>query len=184
MSGSRKHRIETVVSRQDMAAWLQGVAGAVAAGELPFEGGTLNLENCRSLKISLKERGADMRARISVRLARETDRGAQGGEAATAVAPESLPRYNSLKKHMKQTFRTIGQALAAGQLPLDLEARSFIVDARLMVTYAGKGDDFYGAFLGKVEAFEAALAAGDAAAANALHQELAALKRECHRRHA
>ena len=197
MSCSHRHRVESMVAKEDLAAWLRGLADAVAAGELPLEGGAVCLEGCRSLKISLKDAGPQMRAKISLRFHRDAPGAAaleaQGQAAPPEVqdapveSPEGLtghPRYKSLKKHMKQTFRAIGQTLAAGELPPALEAGSFIMDARLMVTYAGKGDEFYGAFLEKVEALEAALAARDIQAATALHQDMARIKRQCHSGHA
>lgn len=184
MSGSRKHRVETLVPREDMAAWLHGVADAVAAGELPQNGGAVCLEGCRSLKISLKDDGLQMRAKISIRFSREAAPARQGCPVAKPSGEELRPQYKALKKHMKQTFKSIGQALAVSALPADLEAQSFVVDAKLMVTYAGKGDAFYSVFLEKVEAFEAALAARNVEAAAALHREISGIKRECHGRHA
>ena len=85
---------------------------------------------------------------------------------------------------MKQTFKSIGQALAAGQLPPVVEAQSFIADSRLMVEYRGKGDDFYEAYRDQTLAFETALDAADLDGLRAAYEALARIKRDCHSRHA
>lgn len=187
--GSSKQKIEFLLTKEEVPDWLHTMADAVAAGVLPQSGGSaIDLGGCRSLKISLKDSGPQMRAKISVSFHRPSLEGAIEGRPETIreVQPGHEgphPKYKSLKKHMKQTFRALGQAIMAGNLPPALEASSFIADSKLMVTYAGKGDEFYAAYLEKTEAFEAALASGNMEALTALYQDLARLKRECHSRH-
>ena len=109
---------------------------------------------------------------------------APGDGEAQGAAGSDFPRYTSLKKHMKQTFKSIGQAVSAGQLPPPLEARSFIADSRLMVEYQGKGDGYYEAYRNLTDNFEAALNEGNLDRLRAAYQALAQIKRECHSRHA
>ena len=191
MNMTSKHKTEVVLEKGALADWLRALAGGVESGELGTEAGPLNLEGYKDLKVSFKEDfGGKVRVKLSVKFPKAAGGGAAqaGPEAEAPEAPgEShggLPKYKSLKKHMKQTFKAIGLALNAGQNPPGLEAQSFIADSKLMVSYSGKGDEFYGAYQEKLAAFETALAASDIDAMKGLYQELAQIKRDCHSRHA
>lgn len=192
MSMSNKHKSEATLEKSELAGWLRGLADALEAGELASESGPVSLEKYRSVKISLKETfDGKVRAKLGVKfprpalvLAGEPGEEMEADEGEGSEEGGALPKYKSLKKHMKQTFKAVGAALLAGQMPPLLEAQSFIADSRLMVSYPGKGDEFYAAYLDKTNAFEAALAAQDLEAAKALYLELAQLKRDCHSRHA
>ncbi|WP_243362267.1 GAK system XXXCH domain-containing protein [Fundidesulfovibrio terrae] len=188
MSMSNKHKAEVTLEKSDLAGWLRGLAEAVEAGEIATEAGPVSLEGYRAVKISFKETfEGKVRAKLSVKFPRPAlVLAGEPGEAAEDEESEeggALPKYKSLKKHMKQTFKAIGAALLAGQMPPLLEAQSFIADSRLMVSYPGKGDEFYAAFLEKTVAFEAALVASDLEAAKSAYLDLAQLKRDCHSRY-
>ena len=187
MGMSNKHKSEKMLDKTELAGWLRDLAAAVDAGELPGETGAASLEGYRSLKLSFKPglEGKVM-AKLSVKFPKTAAGDLAEGAEEDVDDEESgaLPKYKSLKKHMKQTFKAIGAALSAGQMPPIAEARSFIADSRLMVSYPGKGDEFYAAYLEKTNAFEAALGASDLEALKALHHDLAQLKRDCHSRYA
>ena len=93
-------------------------------------------------------------------------------------------RYKDLKKRMKQTFKHIGLALAAGQAPDAGVLADFIADSRRMTTYPGQGDAFYPAYNAAVDRLEAAATSGDLAAMTKTVAALGRMKKECHSRHA
>lgn len=191
-----KYKSEAVVEKSALAGWLRELADGVEAGELPSQSGLVSLEGCRGMKLSVKHgMGETLFVKLSVKFPKppKTLGAVMPGDTGDVDYPGdddeddesgALPKYKSLKKHMKQTFKAIGAALAAGQMPPALEARSFIADSRLMVSYPGKGDEFYAAYLEKTEAFQAALDAADIEAMKALYQDLVQLKRDCHSRYA
>jgi len=192
-----KYKSETVVEKSALAGWLRELADGVEAGELPSQSGPVSLEGCRGMKLSVKHGlGETLFVKLSVKFPKPPKAlgAVMPGETGDSDYPGdddeeddesgALPKYKSLKKHMKQTFKAIGAALAAGQVPPALEAQSFIADSRLMVSYPGKGDEFYAAYLEKTEAFQAALDAADIEAMKALYQDLVQLKRDCHSRYA
>lgn len=192
-----KYKSEAVVEKSALAGWLRELADGVEAGELPSQGGPVSLEGCRGMKLSVKHgMGETLFVKLSVKFPKppKTLGAVMPGDTGDSEYPGdedeeddesgTLPKYKSLKKHMKQTFKAIGAALAAGQVPPTLEAQSFIADSRLMVSYPGKGDEFYAAYLEKTEAFQAALDAADIEAMKALYQDLVQLKRDCHSRYA
>jgi len=184
MTGKRK--AEIILEKDGVSAWLRELADSIDAGELSLQEGPVSLEGMTGLKASFKESfEGKVRARLSVKFPRRLPPLiGEPGEPEEEQGEDALPKYKSLKKHMKQTFKAIGTALNAGQLPPELEAKSFVADSRLMVSYPGKGDEFYAAYLAKTEAFEAALAASDLETLKTLYQELAQLKRDCHSRYA
>lgn len=184
MSMGNKHKSEKMLEKSEIAGWLRDLAAAFETGELPGEAGAVNLEGYKGLKLSIKP-GFDgkVMAKLSVKFPKAVA-GALAEEDGDDDESGALPKYKSLKKHMKQTFKAIGAALAAGQMPPALEAQSFIADSRLMVSYPGKGDEFFAAYLEYTNAFEAALAASDLEALKTVHRELAQLKRDCHSRYA
>jgi len=197
MSMTGKHKVEFVVPENGLAEWLRTLADQVEAGDVGTAEAPVSLEGFRGMKFSVKRGPAEgLRVKLSVKFPKPAGLAPVKdlGLAGEATGPEGsedddegegeLPKYKSLKKHMKSTFKTIGAALTAGQLPPAAEFQSFVADSRLMVAYPGKGDSYYPAYLEKTRAFEAAFAAGDLEALKAVFQELAQLKRECHSRHA
>lgn len=198
MAGNRK--MEVHLDRAGLSRWLVDLAAGFDAGAFLPGDDAVDLEGFKSIKLSFKrEMNGAVRVKLSAKYPKPAVVGQtqlcdqaspcavaspEGGEADNAAAGTSLPKYKSLKKHMKQTFKSIGQALSAGQLPPVLEARSFIADSRLMVEYQGKGDGFYDAYRDGSLAFEAALAAEDLDGLRAAYDALAQIKRECHSRHA
>ena len=196
MSITGKHKSEILLEKDALAGWLRELADSVQAGELPDSAGPISLEGYRKLEISFKETyGGNVQVKLAVKFPKPSHEftgqvppeSAATGEDSTEAPGEAsggLPKYKSLKKHMKQTFKAIGLALTAGQMPPELEARSFLADSMLMIGYSGKGDEFYGLYQEKVLAFQAALDALDLEVMKALYQELAQIKRDCHSRHA
>ena len=198
MSMTGKHKIEFAIPENGLADWLRALAAQIDAGELTPGEEPVSLEGYRGMKISVKPAfGGELRAKLSIKFPKPVRSAAsvlepgvvepgivEGEDEDEDEGEGEMPRYKSLKKHMKSTFKTIGAALAAGQTPPAAEFASFIADSKLMVAYPGKGDEFYPEYLEKTQALEAAFAAGDLEAMQAMHQELARLKRECHSRHA
>ncbi|WP_243439247.1 GAK system XXXCH domain-containing protein [Fundidesulfovibrio soli] len=195
MSMTGKHKVEFAIPENGLADWLRTLADQIEAGALGAGEAPVSLEGYRGLKIAVKPSvEGELRAKLSIKFpkpARSAAELLEPGilepgiiEGEEDEEEGEMPKYKSLKKHMKSTFKAIGTALAAGQTPPAAEFASFIADSKLMVAYPGKGDEFYPEYLEKTQALEAAFAAGDLEAMKAMHQELARLKRECHSRHA
>lgn len=90
--------------------------------------------------------------------------------------------YKQLKRWMKADFKQIRKAVRKGR-PLDMElVNRFCSDARLMTTYEGKGDEYYGAFLKHVDSLAEAAKRGDQAALKEAVAALQKMEKQCHRR--
>lgn len=84
---------------------------------------------------------------------------------------------------MKGPWKTILTTTRAGQMPDVASCQAFVEDSRLMISYPGKGDEFYAAYAQELEVFVAALDAGDAAALAQSAEALQRIKEDCHARY-
>lgn len=195
MSMTGKIKKQSLLAPEELAAWLRRMADAVEDGSLPADGDAdeaVPLEGWLGIKLSVKRALSDgVRAKLSVKFPKAPAGSSEqllDGEPSDTddadMGEGAPPRYTSLKKHMKYTFKIIGAALSAGQGPPAAETRSFIADSLLMLTYSGKGEPHYPEYARHTQGFEAAFAAGDLEGMKASYQELARLKRECHARYA
>lgn len=103
--------------------------------------------------------------------------------AAAAAPTTGQPKYKDLKKRMKVTFKALLAALAEGRLPGVQVVESFLLDSRTMVSFPGKGDQYYAPYNAAVEAFRKAWNDGrdpDPEALRRAAQELDAVKHQCH----
>lgn len=195
MHRSHKRRFKRELPRAEVLQALAELTARVGQGELVLGDEAVSLDDVIGLKIGLKYVGDACRLKVSLKYPASgleaplsggwTVEAAEAGQdVAKPVETGGKPRYNRLKKRMKQTFKAITTALAAVQFPpADLVA-AFIADARLMTAFPGKGDDHYPAFNAEVTRFEEAAAAGDVAAMTASVAALDRMKKECHSRHA
>ena len=92
-------------------------------------------------------------------------------------------QYGSLKKRMKTYFKAIGQAGTAGAMPADELISTFLADSRSMVSYPGKGDEFYPAYMDACEALQQAFDQKDPTALHDACRALARCMAECHARY-
>ena len=93
------------------------------------------------------------------------------------------PKYKTLKKRMKSSFKLIREALESNQMPMAAILESFIRDSELMVTYPGYGDEFYEAYRNLCSRFSEACSKGDLGAVKSLAIELNQMKSDCHKRY-
>lgn len=199
MGASRKRKFEMVLPRIEALQALADLTAQAADGRLVVAGETVELADCSSLKITIKNLGASSLLKVSLKFpavglgalplptAGEEDGTIEATEAEAAaetVDAGGKPRYKSLKKRMKHTFKAIVLALRAGAAPDAASLGSFIADSRLMTSYPGKGDAFYPAYDAEVDRLEAAAASGDLDAMTASVAALDRMKKECHSRHA
>jgi len=180
MVDPNKFKAQCLVPKAELADWLR----ALADGAPALDGQALPVEGFKSLKISLKDAGEAYKVKVSAKFPKPEGETAPRIDESDEDESSEAPRYKSLKKHMKQTFKVIGEALAADTLPPELETVSFLSDARLMVSYPDKGDSDYPPFVAAIEAFEKALINQDMQAIKAAYQELDRLKKACHERYA
>jgi XXXCH domain-containing protein len=173
-----ERKIERTMQRNELPAFFRELAEAL---EQDGDSALSGVGRSRKFKIS----GKDEFGHLSVKIKIKSQWGEAGGEAEEPGAEEpgrapSKPRYKDIKKRMKVEFRLIVKALHEGGLPAKDVVDSFVSDARLMVTFPGKGEEFYDDFSHAVEEFASAFAAGDRLAMGAMAEALAHQKARCH----
>jgi XXXCH domain-containing protein len=188
MHDPRKRAFELVLPRDEAGEALARLTAEVPRGRLTLGQDVIDLDDWTSLKVSCKLVGPSclIKVRLKGATGDETLAAGEISEAAggTPREPGGRGRYKGLKKRMKQTFKVIVAAIAAGQAPDPAIVASFVADSRLMTSYSGKGDEYYPAYDAEVSRLEAAAAAGELGAMSRSTAELARMKKECHSRHA
>jgi XXXCH domain-containing protein len=173
-----ERKIERTMQRNELPAFFRELADAL---EQDGESALSGLNRSRKFKISGKDEFGHLSVKIKIKS--QWGEAAGPGEAQTAEAegrPSAKPRFKDIKKRMKFDFRVIVKALHEGGLPPQDTVERFVADAGLMVTYPGKGEEFYDDFSHAVEEFAAAFAAGDRLAMGAMAEALAHQKARCH----
>lgn len=190
MGSSEKRKIEMTIAPDEAADFFKSLAQDLEGGSLRVDDASISLEGFKSISIGLKNTGEGLKVKVKVKIPAAPPAASgpavavpAGVGAPAGTAPEGRPRYSTLKKWMKKEFKAIREALALGQLPDPDLAESFVADSLLMCAYPGKGDEFYPAYAARAEAFGAAVAAGDLAAAQEAAAGLDAFKRDCHDRY-
>lgn len=182
MPDSRKRALELVLPCAEVGPALARLTAEAGQGRLLLGEETIPFDDWASLKVSCKVVGPSCLIKVRLKTATPGDVLPDGGKACRASGGRG--RYKPLKKRMKDTFKILTTALAAGQSPDPAIVAAFVSDSRRMITFSGKGDEYYPAYAAEVDRLEAAAAAGDSAAMSHSAAELARMKKECHRRYA
>jgi len=173
-----EHKIERTMQRGELPAFFRELADAL---EQDGDSALSGLSRSRKFKISAKDEFGHLSVKIKVKSQRgEAGVPAEGAAAEGEERPQGKPRYKDIKKRMKVEFRLIVKALHEGGLPPKETVDRFVADAGLMVTFPGKGEEFYEDFSHAVEEFASAYAAGDRLAMGAMAEALAHQKARCH----
>ena len=183
--GGEKRKIELTVAKSELKEFLANLGQGLEDGELTLGATQLNLEDLAEFKLEFKALGDSYLAKIKAKQATPAYMPGEHGAEATVggAAMGGKPKYKSLKKRMKKPWKMIRETLALGNLPDRALVEAFVKDSELMVTYPGKGDEFYGAYTVGLERFAAAYEAGDVQAAADAAQALERMKKACHDRY-
>lgn len=189
--GGDKQKYELTIPKADAGEFFTSLGQGLQNGCLSLGENELELDNLTEFKLSLKVYGDSFLVKIKTKS--EVPYAAPGDAAGQAMdaqvhacattGAEVKPKYKSLKKRMKKPWKMILEALQAGTMPDAGLVQSFVRDSELMVTYPGKGDEFYGAYRVGLERFASAYEAGDQQAAADAAAALERLKKACHDRY-
>lgn len=164
-------KVQRQLGRDELPAFFRELADALESGG---EGELACLAEFRKLKISVREEFEQYSLKMKVKPATCEEPGAEPD------GPDAKPRYKTLKKRMKSSFRIIYKTIHEGQMPPEPALASFLDDSVLMVSYPGYGDEYYEDYTRAVGELKKAAEAGDMQAMLAAVDELAAQKGRCH----
>jgi XXXCH domain-containing protein len=195
VGSSKKAKTKIDLPPSEAASFLRQLADALDEGVVRFNERDLEISGLVKVNESLKSKnGADqLQVKLKFLSAAPMDETADeplDQEEATEEKSASKdkpkgkrPSYKTLKKSMSKLFKEIRQAAQDGQVPPAETVAQFCGMARQMITYPGKGDEYYPAFAEKVDQLESAAAAGDAAAVAEAHAALKEMRSSCHDKH-
>lgn len=180
----QEFKFEQDMTPQELKELLSRLADGLADAEADAGSGPelagLPLKSVSKLKIGIKRTAQGFECKVKAKVAGSPEELA-GLELPSDAAGK--PKYKSLKKRMKSTFKAVTLSLLAGEMPAEALVTGFVEDSRLMVTYPGNGDEFYPVYSQAVDGLEAAYKAQDLEAMRKAALELSRLKSECHERY-
>ncbi|CCH49423.1 GAK system XXXCH domain-containing protein [Pseudodesulfovibrio piezophilus] len=135
------------------------------------------VEDCIKFKISGKNEFGKISVKGKFKSGKECVPDVDGMQSDGSPAK---PKYKSLKKRMKQSFRMLVKLIHDGQMPPDEAVVSFLEDSALMVSYPGYGDEYYEDYTRACEAFREAHESGDMGRMHETIDVLVHEKSRCH----
>ena len=174
--GSADSKISKIVTPEELATAFRELADSLEGKDAA---GMPDLKDFSKIKIGVKNDYGQITLKVKVK-SEACEVCEECGEPLAGPGPEGKPKYKSLKKRMKSSFKVISSAVNQAVMPPQAAIEAFIADSRLMITYPGYGDEFYAAYDKAVDDFETAVAAGDMAAMHAAVHELNHQKSVCH----
>lgn len=198
----REDKLKMTCSPEQLAEILRSMADAMEQGRLSLENVDVEWNEVEKIALSVRNAAgmADVKIRISsshgaVELPEDVDEDLvedELGQDQVGELVEAQPRskrgkprggYGSLKKRMKQSFKTIIYALHEQTWPPMAVIDEFLRDSADMVLYPGKGDEFYPAYSEAVADFAQAVQKQDLEAAFEAAHLLNTLKTRCHKKY-
>ncbi len=176
-----KIKFERFLAQDGLPDFFRELADIIEDGQAGDPELSTALNNFEKLKIGVEE--AYGRLAVKVRIKCRDAAGAVRPSEETQEAGQSRPKYKTLKKRMKKSFKVIASLTAEGTLPPADAVDEFLSDSVLMVSYPEMGDEYYEEYSRTCDALAKAYDAKDAAACAELCMELARLKKECHNRY-
>lgn len=188
MASSKKAKTKLELPPSEAASLLRQLADALDAGTVSFNQKGLELTGMVKVSESLKSKDGSDQLEVKLKIvsaAPVSPEGAEpaGAEPALKAVPKDKgkgPSYKSLKKEMAKFFKEIRQATQEGALPPADTVAGFCRLSRQMITFPGKGDEYYQAYAEAVTQLENAMAAGDAAAVATAYATLKEMRSSCH----
>jgi len=162
------------VDRSGLVSFFRQLADALE------KGGTGELEcvdEFKKMKIDVKDEFGQLTLKMKVKIPDTCLPSEEGGGDGTSARP----KYKTLKKRMKSSFRMLVKMIHDGHVPPAQAVESFLADSALMVSYPGYGDEYYESYIRACEAFGAAFESGDV---ERMHQAIDVLVHEKSRCHA
>lgn len=175
--GSREIKYERTVSSADATSFFRAIANSIEEASPELENYGIDFNAAKKIVIEIKKAGDQFTLKIKAKYPDLLD--ASGIQPATTVG-NRRPPYKYLKKRMKGAFKSIGNSLLAGEIPNDTTVGQFLDDSEVMVTYPGRGDEFYERYTAACREFSAAFESGNREDLRDKFTLLSKLKEECH----
>jgi XXXCH domain-containing protein len=155
--GSKEVKIEKQLSVEDTGSFLQTLADAlVAEPKVDLSSYGIDLHDFKKIKMDLKKEGDLFGLKLKVKYSTPV----LDGTREDAAAPM---KYKTLKKQMKNSFKTLKTSIEGGSLPDKKTVEMFMQQAEMMVSFtdSGYGDEYYDEFIKLCHEFKQTFVDGD-----------------------
>lgn len=155
--GSKEVKVEKQLAAKDAYSFLKNLAdnlpGKTEGALSPF---SIDLQDFKKIKMDLKKDGDQYSLKLKVKYSSpETESGTE--DLGSPI------KYSTLKKQMKNTFKTLKTSIADGNMPERTIVDTFMEQAGLMVSFtdSGYGDEYYEEFMKLCHEFKHIFDAGN-----------------------
>lgn len=173
-------KISKYVDEPELAAFFRDLAEALEKKGEGVGDELACLGDFKKLKIGVKNEFGQIKLKMKVKPASPCEEVVLNEDGEEVVGIPAKPKYKTLKKRMKSSFRMIFKMIHEGQVPPRDAVDSFLEDSALMVTYPGYGDEYYDEYMKVCEAFKKAYETADMIEMGKTVDALAHEKSRCH----
>ncbi len=161
------------------------VAVLVDATQTGTELGLIPVQDLRELKLIVKKEaeGFVMKIRTKSSGVRDTEEPLEDEEDGDELSSREVIGYKALKKRMQKNFRTIRKSRDTGLLPRASEVDRFLRDARTMISFHERGENYYDPFIKACETLGTTFSEGDIETFVGTIDEIDKIRGHCHREH-
>ncbi|NDV22867.1 GAK system XXXCH domain-containing protein [Desulfovibrio sp. JC022] len=183
---SKKSKIEKYIQPGELPAFLRKIADALEGEASADDAYLVMIEGFKKLKINIRNEYGHTAVKVTAKPMSVSMTEKECPEAEI-IAPEaqdsSKPKFKSLKKNMKASFKIIFKSVHAGTLPPPEVVEEFMADSKLMVSFEGYGDEYYDEYMAACYKFQQACNDSDVESAHKACDEINSITAHCHSRY-
>ena len=182
---AKKSKIEKYIQPGELPAFLRKIADALEGGASEEDAYLVMIEGFKKLKINIRNEYGHTAVKVTAKPmpAEKEDNSETETDSTIEQSGSTKPKYKSLKKRMKASFKIIFKSVHAGTLPPTEVVDEFMADSRLMVSYEGYGDEYYDEYMAACDKFQQACNDSNVEAAHKACDEINSITAHCHSRH-
>ncbi|WP_419783198.1 GAK system XXXCH domain-containing protein [Maridesulfovibrio sp.] len=183
---AKKSKIEKYIQPGELPAFLRKMADALEGGASEEDAYLVMIEGFKKLKINIRNEFGHTAVKVTAKPMPAEKEEIAEDKIESSVAEETAsakPKYKSLKKRMKASFKIIFKSVHAGTLPPAGVVEEFMTDSKLMVGFEGYGDEYYDEFTEACGQFQQACNDSDIDAAHKACDEINSITAHCHSRY-
>ncbi|WP_415719694.1 GAK system XXXCH domain-containing protein [Maridesulfovibrio sp.] len=183
---AKKTKIEKYIQPGELPAFLRKMADALEGGAPEDDAYLVMIEGFKKLKINIRNEFGHTAVKVTAKPMPEENDEIPDDKTENSAAEEATtdkPKYKTIKKRMKASFKVIFKSVHAGTIPPAGVVEEFMADSQLMVSYEGYGDEYYDEYMEACEKFQQACTDSDVEAAHKACDEINSITAHCHSRY-
>ena len=183
---AKKSKIEKYIQPGELPAFLRKMADALEGGASEEDAYLVMIEGFKKLKINIRNEFGHTTVKVTAKPMPEEKKEGTNNKTEKPEPEETTaakPKFKSIKKRMKESFKIIFKSVHAGTIPPADVVQEFMSDSQLMVSDEGYGDEYYDEYMEACEKFQQACTDSDIEAAHKACDEINSITAHCHSRY-